>query len=151
MRRSARDYPCNSVFPAAGAGGAAENQQIIFKPPGHCPGGFLCSAALASIVGVLFALPTWRGFPLTMPRKASSGFLSGFYSSYINSHLQAFSKQTATLQPPRNAARHFMQRVGRSVPAIAPIAAPDMPGYPRSFSPVWPLSALPCVLPAVTV
>nr|DAZ07041.1 MAG TPA: hypothetical protein [Caudoviricetes sp.] len=31
MRRPARDYPCNSVFPAAGAGGAAEDQQIIFQ------------------------------------------------------------------------------------------------------------------------
>nr|DAG83340.1 MAG TPA: hypothetical protein [Caudoviricetes sp.] len=31
MRRSARDYPCNSVFPAACACGAAENQQIIFQ------------------------------------------------------------------------------------------------------------------------
>nr|DAO94672.1 MAG TPA: hypothetical protein [Caudoviricetes sp.] len=84
MRRWARDYPCNSFLPAAGSSGAVENKQIIFKPSGHCPGGFLCSAALASIVGFLFALPTWRGFSLAMPCKAFSGFLSGFYSGNIN-------------------------------------------------------------------
>nr|DAO12062.1 MAG TPA: hypothetical protein [Caudoviricetes sp.] len=72
MRRSARDYPCNSVFPAASSGGAAKNQQIIFKPSGPCPGRLsLCPANVAGLFS-------------SMPCKAFSGFLSGFYSCNIH-------------------------------------------------------------------
>lgn len=104
--------------------------------PKHCLGINLASETPPDYSGgVLYAPPTWRGFSLAVPCKASSGFLGGFYSSYINSHQQAFSKQTATPRLPRNAMRHFMQRVGRSAPAVAPFPVPDMPGTPAAFRP----------------
>jgi hypothetical protein len=79
-----RGITCNSVFPAASSGGAAENKQIIFKPSEHCPGGFSFCPRPDQARRCPFALPTWRGFSLAMPCKALSGFLSGFYSGNIN-------------------------------------------------------------------
>nr|DAP26631.1 MAG TPA: hypothetical protein [Bacteriophage sp.] len=84
LRGCSRVSACNPVFPAAGVGGTAEDQQIIFKPSGHCPGGFSFWPRPAQARRCPFALPTWRGFSLAMPCKAFSGFLSGFYSGNIN-------------------------------------------------------------------
>ena len=87
VRGCSRGTTCNSVFPAACVGGAAENKQIIFKPSGHCPGGFSFCPRPDQARRCPFALPTWRGFSLAMPCKAFSGFPSGFYSSYIKIHI----------------------------------------------------------------
>nr|DAZ51430.1 MAG TPA: hypothetical protein [Caudoviricetes sp.] len=74
MRRWARDYPCNSFLPAAGSSGAAENKQIIFKPSGHCPGGFSFCPRPNQARRCPFAMPTWRGFLLLCPVRRSAAF-----------------------------------------------------------------------------